>query len=94
MYILAMKSKIKFKLEEQLLQLQAQNNQRYSYRQISETTGLKRQTVERIARNESYQDLLGILAVLLDFFAAEGMPITIDDLFTVEDVNPPSAAPS
>ena len=86
-----MKTKLQFNLEPLLLQLQAKNKRRYTYVEIAKKMSMRRSTmrttIERIARNDSYQDLLALLSELLDFFAAEGMPITIDQLFTVQDVD-------
>lgn len=85
-----MKTKLQFNLEPLLLQLQAKNKRRYTYIEIAKKMSTRRTTmrttIERIARNDSYQDLLALLSELLDFFATEGMPITIDQLFTVQDV--------
>ena len=67
-----MKKELQFNIEPLLWRLQSENKRRYTY-------------IERLSRNDSFQDLLVLLSALLDFFAAEGMPITIDQLFTVQE---------
>jgi hypothetical protein len=78
------KHSVKFDLFRQLRQLEAQNEKQYSYRDIARSGTMHRHTVERIASNESNEKMLRQLAELLDFFHAEGMPIEIGDLFSVE----------
>lgn len=78
-----MKNKLQFNVEPAILRLQAENQKRYTYTDVAKSAGVSRQSIERLARNESFQDLLVLLAALLDFFASEGMPITVDKLFEV-----------
>jgi len=80
-----MTTKLQFNVEPLLLRLQSENRRRYTYTEVANAIGVKRQSIERLSRNDSFQDLLLLLSALLDFFSAEGMPITIDQLFTVQE---------
>ena len=80
-----MKKELQFNIEPLLWRLQSENKRRYTYTEVANRIGVKRQSIERLSRNDSFQDLLVLLSALLDFFAAEGMPITIDQLFTVQE---------
>jgi hypothetical protein len=62
-----------------LNRLEGQNKRRYSDAEVAKASGLHRHTV-RIMRNGKPEPTLD---KLLNFFEAEGMPITIADLFTV-----------
>lgn len=73
----------KFNLKQLIRQLESKNNRDYEYQQIAQTCGLSRFTVASIANNGSVRIELRTIDKLLDFFAAEGMPITISDLFTI-----------
>jgi transcriptional regulator with XRE-family HTH domain len=55
----------------------------YSQAELSKKTGLTRQTVVRVFGDQAERIDMTTLAALLDFFAAEGMPVTVADLFTV-----------
>lgn len=80
-----MTTKLQFNVEPLLLRLQSENRRRYTYTEVANAIGVKRQSIERLSRNDSFQDLLLLLSAILDFFSAEGMPITIDQLFTVQE---------
>ena len=80
-----MTTKLQFNVEPLLLRLQSENRRRYTYTEVANAIGVKRQSIERLSRNDSFQDLLLLLSGILDFFSAEGMPITIDQLFTVQE---------
>jgi hypothetical protein len=80
-----MKTKIKYSLDERLFELRKHTGKRYKYSDLSKFSGIDRKIIENLAHNKTYQDLLPILASLLDFFTVEGMPITIDQLFTVQE---------
>ncbi len=80
-----MTTKLQFNVEPLLLRLQSENRRRYTYTEVANAIGVKRQSIERLSRNDSFQDLLLLLSGILDFFASEGMPITIDHLFTVQE---------
>ena len=80
-----MTTKLQFNVEPLLLRLQSENRRRYTYTEVANAIGVKRQSIERLSRNDAFQDLLLLLSGILDFFSAEGMPITIDQLFTVQE---------
>lgn len=73
----------KFNLKQLIRQLESKNNRDYEYQQIAQACGLSRFTVASIANNGSVRIELRTIDKLLDFFAAEGMPVTVDQLFTV-----------
>ncbi len=75
---------LKFSLHEPLSKLESKNG-RYSYARIAEISGISRQGVRRILTEETRQIDVSTLDKLLNFFSAEGMPVTINDLFTVTD---------
>ena len=80
-----MKREIKFAVDDQLFALRKKNNKKYKYSDVARFSGLERKGLENLANNKTYQDLLSTLSGILDFFSAEGMPITIDQLFTVQE---------
>lgn len=67
-----------------LSELQKKNHRIYTYADIAEKSGLTRQGVRRLATGDTRQVSLDTLGGLLCFFDAEGMPITVNDLLTVE----------
>jgi hypothetical protein len=75
---------LKFNLHAPLGKLEEKNG-RYSYARISDKSGISRQGVRRLLVEGTQQIDVGTLSKLLAFFAAEGMPITVGDLFTVTD---------
>lgn len=81
---------LKFSLHGPLGRLEAQKG-RYSYARISEISKISRQGIRRMLVEDTQQVDVATLSKLLDFFASEGMPITVNDLFVVE---PPSSSPS
>lgn len=73
----------KFNLKQLVRQLGVKNNRDYGYLYIAQASGLSRFTVASIANGDSIRIELRTLDKLLDFFSAEGMPITLDQLFVV-----------
>ena len=61
--------------------LEAQNGKEYTIKEVARKTGLHRHTITALMSGRDDTTL----AKLLDFFHAEGMPITPNDLFVVED---------
>lgn len=84
----------KFNLKQLLRQLSIQNDRDYEIQQVAEASGLSRFTVASIMSNSSNRVELRTLDRLQDFFASEGMPITIDQLFTVTTDNPTIESPA
>lgn len=80
-------TKISFNLHKPLSELEAQKG-RYSFAQISASSGITRQGIRRLLKEPTRQIDIDTIGKLLDFFAAEGMPITISDLFTVTQEPP------
>lgn len=78
----------KFNLRQLIRRLEVKNERDYEYQQIAQACGLSRFTVASIANSDSIRIELRTIDKLLDFFAAEGMPITISDLFTVTPTPP------
>lgn len=60
---------------------------RYTYSDIAHIADLNRQGVRHLLKNPPKRIDTETLGKLLDFFAAEGMPVSIDELFTVIDGN-------
>ena len=71
-----------------LNELQRQKQRNYSWAEVGRSMGISRQATLNLFTNEATDDSFikyGTLASLLSFFAAEGMPITISDLFVVSE---------
>lgn len=86
------KTKVQFNLHKSLGKLQEKNNRSYNASDIEAIVHnvfpnrISRQTIHRFMKpaNVSVRAVTDdTLATFLDFFAMEGMPITINDLFTV-----------
>jgi len=78
-------NKVTFNLHAPLSNLEQLKNRRYSYAEVADISTLTRQGVRRLLKEPSETVSVVTLAKLLDFFSAEGMPITIDQLFTVQE---------
>lgn len=61
--------------------LEALNGRTYTDQQIATATGLHRHTISTMRKGKAEPTL----DKLLEFFRREGMPITVADLFVVED---------
>lgn len=69
-----------------LQQAEKLNNKKYSWALIGRRVGRSRQAAEKLFRDEQTNDSYikyGTLDGLLKFFNAEGLPVTISDLFIV-----------
>lgn len=73
-----------FNLYELVKRLEIQKGQNVPYAYVAEKSGLSRFTIQKIALNQATRVDLETLQKLVDFFAAEGMAITINDLFRYE----------
>lgn len=82
-------TKLLFNLHKPLSQLEQMKNRRYSFNEIALATGLTRQGVRRLLKEPSDRIDVNTIAKLLSFFATEGMPITVSDLFTVTQETQP-----
>jgi len=83
-------AKLLFNLHKPLSRLEQIKNRRYSFSEIADASGLTRQGVRRLLKEPSDRVDVDTLSRLLDFFAAEGMPIMVNDLFTTQTIAPPS----
>lgn len=78
-----MKHKTRFTPQQPLGRLETLKGHRYTYAEISSFMGVDRQKIRYQLNNPLSEVKTVMLDNWLDFFAAEGMPITISDLFTV-----------
>ena len=78
-------TKIAFNLFDVIKRLERAKGETVTNTYVAERSGLSRFTIQKIVNNDSERVDLSTLAALLDFFAAEGMPVTVADLFTVTD---------
>lgn len=67
-------------------QLEIASRKEYTWLRISKITGIHANTLHNIATNKTRRLDLDIVEKLLDFFASEGMPVTINDLFVEYDL--------
>ena len=79
---------VRFNLHAPLARLEAHQDRRYSYAEIAAASGISRQGVRRLLKEPTLQIDVGTLSKLLTFFASQGMPITVSDLFTVTSDGP------
>lgn len=73
---------------QKLLDLQAKNHRVYSWQDVGTSLGMSRQAAQHLFMSPPTDNSFvkySTLAALLAFFAAEGMPVTVGDLFTVTD---------
>ena len=87
-----MPSKVMFNLFDVVKQLERHKGETVTNTYVAERSGLSRFTIQKIVNNDSERVDLSSLAALLDFFAAEGMPVTVADLFTVTPFTPDTDA--
>ncbi len=69
-----------------LMKLQEKRHKVYSWQDIGSALGMSRQAAQHLFLSEPSDNgfiKYSTMSALLDFFAAEGMPITVADLFTV-----------
>lgn len=67
---------------------------RYTATEIAKASKVNRQTIRNFMNESPDQINVHTIAGLLDFFAAEGMPVTINDLFTIESTSTVSESPT
>lgn len=66
-----------------IAQLEANTGKPYPLQTIATKSGVHRHTVEVLVSGQPQGVQFKTMAALIDFFAAEGMPVTLNDLFTV-----------
>lgn len=76
-------TKVKLNIFSLIKRLEIARGHDLEWSDISLKSGITRQTWLRLRRNEATGIDFVTLGRLLDFFAAEGQPISISDLFTV-----------
>lgn len=74
-----MSHKVELNIYHLINRLEAIKGRRISDNEIATALGVHRHTVTKIRKGRPEPSL----AKLLDYFAAEGMPVTVDQLFTV-----------
>lgn len=82
-------SKIIYNFVKLKAKLELHTGKQYTWAYIAEHAGVSQNTMSSWVNNRTARADLTGLAKLLDFFASEGMPITIDQLFTVEEPDAP-----
>ena len=84
---------IQFDINGLLGKIQSASKERVTYTQLADAVGKKRYAIQSMAANESFQDLLTMLAAMIDFANTKGYPATIDDVLSVtnEPDSPKSA---
>jgi transcriptional regulator with XRE-family HTH domain len=83
-------TKITFNLFDVIKRLERHKGETVTNTYVAERSGLSRFTIQKIVNNDSERVDLSTLAALLDFFHAEGMPVTVADLFSVTTDKEPS----
>lgn len=69
-------------------QLERQNNRRYSYSELGAALGISHQSAKILLKQKTDPNSYlryGLIGKLLDFFKAEGMSITVGDLYVTID---------
>lgn len=78
---------VTFNLRQLLRMLSIRNDEEYEIQQIAAATGLNRLTVSKLINGDSGRIEFRTIEKLLEFFKTNGMPITLDQLFTVTDTS-------
>lgn len=81
---------VKLNIFSLIKRLEIKHGHDLQWSDISRKSGITRQTWLRLRTNEATGIDLVTIGKLLDFFAAEGMPITVNDLFTTQAIAPAS----
>lgn len=84
--------KTMFNLANLKRQLEIQNNRAYQWKEMSERTGRHVNTLINLAQNNARRVDLDTLDALIEFFAAEGMTVTYNDLLVRRSVPVAEAA--
>lgn len=80
-----MPHRVKLNLFDNLHRLDGETGRHYSMSEVSRLSGVSRTTIDAILKGSTSRIDTVTLEKLLDFFAAEGMPVSIGELFTVTD---------
>lgn len=79
-----MKHHVEFGLWTLRQELQKQTGEEHSYRRIARSVSAHYHVLENMGNNSTHEKLRQLLGELLDYFHANGLDITIADLFRVE----------
>lgn len=74
-----------------LMKLQEKRHKVYSWQDVGTALGMSRQAAQALFLSDQKDNSFikySTLSKLIDFFAAEGMPITVNDLFIVTTESP------
>lgn len=77
-------------LKQLVRELSAKKGKDYPLAQVAKMTGLSRFTINMVANNKHGRIDYSTVTKLAGFFDSEGMPVTLDQLFTLERVPDPS----
>lgn len=77
---------VRFNLVALVGKLQAYKGRKYTWKEISELSGISRGTLHNIQHNKTDAVENTTISALLRFFEREGMPITVGDLYEVYEV--------
>ncbi len=77
--------KVTFNVDRLLRQLSAQNNRDYDKAWVAALSGISRTTITAITTGQNTRIDLETIGKLTAFFRSQGMPITVADLFSVEE---------
>jgi len=80
--------KVTFNVDRLLRQLSAQNNRDYDKAWVATLSGISRTTITAITTGQNTRIDLETIGKLTAFFRSQGMPITVADLFVVEEDKP------
>lgn len=82
-----MRYKVEYNLFDLLRDLEKRQQRIISDAEVARRLGVHRHTVESMTAGTADEQIRKKMAAVLDFFAAEGMTITIDQLFNVTDTS-------
>jgi len=66
-------------------ELEIKTQEEYTWQRIADISEIHKNTIYNLANNRTQRVDLNVMARLLDFFASQGLPIGINDLFIVTD---------
>lgn len=76
---------VKITIFAHIIRLQEKTGQRLSDVEYARRIGITRQSFASLMKGETMRIEVDTIAKLLSFFRREGMPITVADLFVVDD---------
>ena len=79
---------IKYNLFALKNRLESKTGRPYPWTQVSDRSGIHINTIKNLVGNKTRRADLDNLAKLIEFFNAEGVPVTLSDLFTITNAPP------